>query len=236
MYLLYLGIQMPPPSPLGSKQKQDQPYTKADSTSPKPIWHSFEAAEDDVKDLHQNIQSRAPQVKTEHRSRVNHPHQVRPLMNMPSPSLMTPRSSKPQETSVNDKKLAKPGISSAPPVEPPSALLKDVATSRYGGNALAGQHSLPKFSPRAPDTGLRMPRPPLNSASGTFGEGVNKSYESRDTVSSKASDRKRLPSLTHQYYTAPKFPGLKNVDCRHFPNCKFKASCYNRHPPCSDAI
>ena len=228
---------MPPPLSLGSKQRQDQPYTKADSTSPKPIWHSFEAAEDEVKESHQSIQPQPLQVKTQPISRVTHPHQLRPLLNTSSPSLITPRyGSKQQEESIIDRKLPNPGISSAPPVELPSPLLKDVATSRQGGNAPAGQNSLPKFSPRTPSAGLRMPRPSLHSVSHAFGEGVSKPNESRDNVSSQPSDRKRLPSLTHQYYTAPKIPGLKNVDCRNFPNCRFKASCHNRHPPCSDAI
>ena len=179
-----------------------------------------------------------PNANAQLRPRFNQSPQIRPPFSSSNAPSMTPRSvTKQQGTPVSASNSVRPKINSAPPVEPPSDSYKDAEMREPTASTSEARpsHSVrPPFSQRGAGSGPRMPfgqgppRPLM--ASGT---GPN---EARDLPFSNASAKIKLPSLIHQRQPPSNISHYKKTDCRHFPNCRYKHSCHNRHPPCPDTV
>ena len=83
--------------------------------------------------------------------------------------------------------------------------------------------SRPPFGPRGGTT-------PPRGASGPGSRGSPMLRPSNPNTPSKV----RIPSLVHQSAAAPVGSDYKQTMCKFFPTCRFKATCYYKHPPCPD--
>ena len=237
---------MPPPLSPRSKMKYNDSYNKVETSSkpaatpPKSISHptSMVAARPVQQSHHgqgyriqQPHQSMHQQVNNQLQPRINQHSHIRPFLNKPNAPSVTPRSvSKQQGMSPNQ---TSPGINSAPPVEPPSGSYK-VVPIKHDANAPDAKNIRPQFSQRGSAAGQRMPRPLFSSSSGALE--MKRPDENSGAMFPNIRNKVKLPSLIHQYQTPSNIPSYKKMDCRNFPNCKFKASCHNRHPQCPDTV
>ena len=183
---------------------------------------------------HQGLQQ-TPQIASQLWPRVDQSTQIRPLVGKSTAPSMTARSvSQQQGGPLGEKGQTKPGINSAPQVESPAIVHEEVVKNKHGASAPGSQTV--QLSQRPTGGNERKPRPSLNSNSGAHAQGMKQPKKGGDSVASILADNERVPSLRHQYQVPSNVFNYKKTDCRHYPNCRFKAACHNKHPPCPDTI
>lgn len=84
--------------------------------------------------------------------------------------------------------------------------------------------SRPQFTPRGSAT-------PQRGASGPGNSGSSMLRPSNPNAPSKV----RIPSLVHQSAAPDEVSDYKQTICKFFPTCRYKATCYFKHPPCPDS-
>ena len=84
-------------------------------------------------------------------------------------------------------------------------------------------NSRPQFTTRGAAT-------PQRGASGPGNSGSSLLRPSNPNTPSKV----RIPSLIHQSAAPPEVSDYKQTICKFFPSCRYKATCYFKHPPCPD--
>lgn len=245
--------KQPPLSPR-SRLQQKTIYTPVEVSKNVPSSHPTPL----VPSLRPNQQR--PQVYNENKQQFNLNNQLKPRvnqgplirhsLNQTGASLMALKSgTRAPAPGTSGPDSSKAIINSAPPVDQPMELdSKENITDKQGpksnapANARSDQSAVPEFSKRMD---AAMPRAPfaqgqpraslMQSSVGAPAQRMVRPAEIRGTPFTAPQGKVRLPSLMHQRQP-PNIPSYKKMNCRNFPNCRFKAGCHNKHPQCPNAL